>query len=876
MQFERGHRTDPAIDIPLVAGGGAAQIRAELGTEILSLLRAALVICLIANFTFGLADILFEPVHDLRIGAVRWILVVVVIGLGIETYSARAVRRAILLSVFSLGIGCIQNAWPFAMHGDLVTPIMVNLALAASLSTAVPWGIGGQVAALIVIAITTIGAIAGATGDMTQALQAPPLAATIIICGASLYAAAVRRRNSVLSIERGLALRRSAAIIQARESQIRDNLLQLDTLYKTAPVGFSLIDRDLRFVRINDTLAEINGVPAQAHLGRTIREILPELADDLEPVYRGIFATRQPAPEMEVTGTTPLAPGVTRHWRARYWPIVDTHGEVAAISCVVREITEQRQAEEAIARLTADLERRVIERTAQWEAANSKLADEIKERRQVAEALRRSRQQLQDILDNTTAMIYLKDVDGRYVLINRQYEDVFHVDREQVVGRTDFDMFPSAAAELFRKNDLEVLTAGHQLTFEETVPHDDGDHTYVSLKFPMRDTYGAAYGICGISTDITPRKQMEAALQLSQSQLSALVHNTTDAIWSIDRDCRLAVVNPVAIRWFEEAYQRPLRIGESLETRAPALESAAWFPLYTRVLNGEHLVFEREYPMRGEMRSYLISMTPILSDEQVTGATVFAKDITDRKQAEEREREHRAELSHVLRLHTIGELAAGLAHEINQPLAAIANYARGCRNRIVGGDAPSTELLPVLEEIATQALRAGEIIRRLRSMVEKREATRENADINTVVREAVRVVDNQMRQHAVTLSLDLAPNLPAVSVDPIQIGQVVLNLVLNSLEAIKTSNGSPQRISVRTAPSGDAAIDILVEDTGDGLGANISERMFEPFFTTKTSGLGMGLTISRSIVEGHGGCIAALNNPQGGAQFRVTLPIAAA
>ncbi|MBI3784063.1 MAG: PAS domain-containing protein [Deltaproteobacteria bacterium] len=723
----------------------ASLLRDEINRSLLSLLAAGLIICLLTNVLFGTTDFLFESEHHIWIGVLRFALIFATLWIWVQARKPEAYRRAVTLSLATVALACIQTVAPRAMHGDLGTPILLSLAMVAALSTAAPWGVAGQVAAIVVVSLETVVTLTLVSGDLRVVLDIYPTTAAAVVFGMSLYGASVCRRSAALSIERGIALRRTARGLQERE--------------------------------------------------------------------------------------------------------------------------------EAVAQLNATLERRVRKRTEQLEAANTRLEEEIAERRLAAEALRRSQEQLRDILDNTTAVIYLKDTSGRYQLINIQYEKLFHVSREEVVGKTDYDLFPKAHAEAFRRNDSLVQEAGRSMVFEEIAPHDDGDHTYISVKFPLCDEQNAPYAVCGISTDITPRKEMEAQLRVSQAQLSALIENTGDAIWSIDRSYRMVVINSVAADWFAETYGKPLQMQDQIEQRAPAEESALWRPLYDKALAGERIVFERNYPKRGEMHSYLISVTPIATDHQVSGATVFAKDITDLKRAEERVREHQAALSHVLRLHTIGEMAAGLAHEINQPLAAIANYARGCRNRIISGDVSLQDLLPVLEQIAGQALRGGEIIRRLRSMVEKKEPTREVADLNAVVAEAVHVVESQIRQQSVTLNLEPASGLPPVAMDPIQIEQVVVNLLLNSLEAMQAGNGGARQVTVSTQRHPDG-VEIVVKDSGSGLAPEVMERAFEPFFTSKESGLGMGLTISRSIVEGHGGRIQVANNSGGGAQVHVVLPSA--
>lgn len=715
----------------------------QLNHSLLSLLRTALVVGVASNFLAGLGDILTESEPHIWVGLLRGALVAGLSLIWLATYIDGAARWAVSLSLLSLGFGCIQIVAPNVMHGDPTTPVVVTIALTAAVSTAAPWGLLGQTAAIAVATATTLGIIALSAGAGT-AVEIYPTRAASAAFFMSLCAAAICRRNKIRTIEAEIALRESTRTVQFREAQIREQ-----------------------------------------NLG---------------------------------------------------------------------------------------LERRVQERTSELEAINQRLKQEITERQQAADALQLSRNQLQDILDHTTAVIYLKDREGRYLLINTQYESLFHVDRAGLVGKTDFDIFPVPIAEAVRHNDQRVLEADRPLVFEETVPNDGSMQTYVSVKFPLRNESGT-YGVCGISTDITPRKQMEAELQSSQAQLSALIENTSDAIWSIDREKRLVVVNSVARHWFETAYQEPLRLDASLPERAPAVELDLWSSLYSRALAGERLVIERDYAMNGEPRSFLVAITPIVNQGEVDGATVFAKDITDLKLAEERVREHRFQLAHALRLHTVGEMAAGLAHEINQPLGAITNYAQGCRRRLEAGDAAPAVLVPALTEIAAQALRAGEIVRRLRHMVEKGKPTCESVDLNHVVSEAVHVVEAQASEQGVALEVELETDLPNVEVDPIQIEQVIVNLLLNGLEAMRGIQDDRHRLRVRTGRNGDDRVEVSVHDTGAGIPEKQGESIFEPFFTTKPTGLGLGLSISRSIIEAHGGRLSATRDPDRGTTLRVSLPV---
>jgi C4-dicarboxylate-specific signal transduction histidine kinase len=238
-------------------------------------------------------------------------------------------------------------------------------------------------------------------------------------------------------------------------------------------------------------------------------------------------------------------------------------------------------------------------------------------------------------------------------------------------------------------------------------------------------------------------------------------------------------------------------------------------------------------------------------------------------------RQHHAELAHAARLATLGEMAAGLAHELNQPLAAIVSYARGCVRRLESGDTPTDAIIDVIEEISAQALRAGEVLRRIRDFVRSGEMRRERVDVNDVVREAVRFAELEARQRGVTMPLALAPVRLPVDVDRVQIEQVILNLVRNGFDAMGGQPPDASRLAIATAPTGRGTVEVSVADTGNGIPAEIADRLFDPFFSTKSDGLGLGLSISRSIVEAHGGRLWATANPGRGATFRFTLPVAA-
>ena len=231
------------------------------------------------------------------------------------------------------------------------------------------------------------------------------------------------------------------------------------------------------------------------------------------------------------------------------------------------------------------------------------------------------------------------------------------------------------------------------------------------------------------------------------------------------------------------------------------------------------------------------------------------------------------ELAHMARLSLAGEMATGLAHELNQPLTAIAAYVHVCLQILHSERLSTDELVELLNKVTSQSVRAGEIIRRLRAFVRKMETQREAADINELIHDALRFAEIEARQQGVRLRVDLVDSLPPVLVDYIQIQQVVLNLVRNGIEALETVDSQRRSVTVRTALADNDTIKVSVSDTGPPLSEDVMGKLFEPFFTTKATGMGLGLSISRSIVEAHGGRLWATSNHNEGNTFHFNLAV---
>lgn len=361
-------------------------------------------------------------------------------------------------------------------------------------------------------------------------------------------------------------------------------------------------------------------------------------------------------------------------------------------------------------------------------------------------------------------------------------------------------------------------------------------------------------------------------LQENEYRLRAIIESEPECVKLQAADGTVLEINPAGLRLVDA--DRPEDIVGQRIYSVVAPEYADFYrENMRRVFAGEAVVYEfRSITLKGRTCWMETHAVPLRDARGAIYALLgITRDITEHKLAEEQARRHQTELARVARLATMGEMATGLAHELNQPLSAIANFARGCIRRLRNGGVAPGELIGPLEEVCQQAERASEVMRHVRDFVRKREPRLAAADVNQIVRSVAHFTEMETRQQNAVVKLALAPDLPRVLADPIMVEQVISNLVRNSMEAMAEARSPRREITIRTGPNGGGAVEVEVGDTGPGIDGALIDQVFDQFFTTKPEGVGMGLSISRSIVESHGGSIRAESRAGGGATFRFSL-----
>ena len=380
-----------------------------------------------------------------------------------------------------------------------------------------------------------------------------------------------------------------------------------------------------------------------------------------------------------------------------------------------------------------------------------------------------------------------------------------------------------------------------------------------------------------ILLDVSTQREAERALIRERDFAEGLVAMAQAIVLVLDPRGRIVRVNP-----YMEAlsgYRQDEVVGKDwFSTFLPKAEQKRIRNLFSTAVRGTRTSGNVNPILTRDGHEHLIEWYDNeLRDAHgnVIGLLSIGTDVTERQQLRQEADRHRENLAHLVRIVTLNELASGLAHELSQPLTAITSYTQETLRRLPEGGMVTSATRHALEQTLAQSQRAGDIIQHLRNFVGKHAPTKAQTDINHLVRRAMELIGPVIEKSAVAVRLDLAEDLPRVSVDGLQIEQVILNLVQNAIDAMPDSGRARRGVTISTSVLSDRHLAVTVSDLGTGLKPEDHDRVFEPFFTTKHKGLGMGLAICRTIIEAHGGALSVTANRPRGSRFCFTLPTSA-
>jgi two-component system, LuxR family, sensor kinase FixL len=408
--------------------------------------------------------------------------------------------------------------------------------------------------------------------------------------------------------------------------------------------------------------------------------------------------------------------------------------------------------------------------------------------------------------------------------------------------------------------------------------HSDAGHWVRALGAIVAGADGVPSRLSGIMIDIDREKRLEDELRTRESHFRSILDTVPDAMIVIDEHGVMQFFSSAAERQF--GYTEAEAIGKNISELMPEPDRSRHDGYLARYLKtGERRIIgigRIVTGMRKDGTTFPMYLT--IGEMQSAGRpffTGFVRDLTEQQQTQARLQELQSELVHVSRLSAMGEMASALAHELNQPLSAISNYMKGSRRLLADStDVNAPKIEAALDRAAEQAIRAGDIIRRLRAFVAREASEKRVESLSKLIEEAGALGLAGAREQGVILRFNLDPANDLVLADRVQIQQVLVNLFRNALEAMAVS--THRELIASNAKAADDMIEIAISDTGHGFGVDTHVNLFQPFFTTKETGMGVGLSISRTIIETHGGRMWAETNQAGGATFRFTLPAGSA
>jgi len=476
--------------------------------------------------------------------------------------------------------------------------------------------------------------------------------------------------------------------------------------------------------------------------------------------------------------------------------------------------------------------------------------------------------------------IYMLDPSGRVTIWNIGAERLNGWPEHEAVGLHVESFYPAdARAQGKPRADLDrAARDGHFAEEAWRVRRDGSEFLAYAATTALRDDSGLLRGFAKIVSDITQRRATENQLRARETQLSSILSTVPDAMVVIDDGGTIVSFSAAAERLF--GYREEDVVGRDVGMLMLEPDRGRHDSYISRYLaTGERRIIGTGrvvFAARKDGSSFPVELSigeALTSDQRLF--TGFIRDLTERRRTEAQLEALQSELIHVARLSAMGTMASTLAHELNQPLTAIANYVEAVGDQLVAPDRADFPMLrEALQDTAQQALRAGAIVRRLREFVARGEVERTVEALPTLINEASMLGLMGAREAGITAHFDLDPYASPVLVDRVQIQQVLINLIRNACQALSESD--QKTLSVISRPDGQGFARITIADTGPGVAPDVAGRLFSAFVTTKADGMGLGLSICRTIVEANGGKIWMAPGEGGGAQFHFTLPLARA
>jgi len=624
------------------------------------------------------------------------------------------------------------------------------------------------------------------------------------------------------------------------EQSLSEERNLLRTLIDNIPDAIYVKDRESRFVLCNREVLQRKAVGSLEEIvGRSDFDFYPpELAQSVYANEQEVMRTGRPLTNIERC-VIDKATGLPTWSLTTKVPLRNSTGEVVGLIGIGRDITQRKQVEKSLGELR-DIVNRSPVLVFLWRVVPGQWPVEF-----VSENVERSLgYTVDDFLSGRVSWPGITHPDD----VPRLEAEVAHYLEE---GRRDWSQ------------QYRLITKSGEIRW------------FTDQNLALPDPDGRITRIQSVVLDITERKRMEDALCESERKYRDLYEGSRDGTLAVNLAGKILHCNAIFLDMLGYS-------GEEIAQRTyQEITPPKWHAEESRIVReevgtrGYSDVYEKEY-IRRDGSIFPVEVRAYLSRDnagQPVGMWALVRDITERKKAEAQVQQHLAELTRAWHANTLGEMASGLAHELNQPLCAILNYCGGCL-RLTRKEQFSLEAVQAsIEQIAAQAQRAADIIKRIRSLIARHEPHAGEADLESVLNDAIRMVASEASSCNVTILSRLGRDLPKVQGDSVEIEQVALNLMRNAMEAMSDVDVTRRTLTISSSRPDDRHVEVAVTDTGRGVAPELSEKIFESFFTSKPQGLGIGLSLSRRIVESHGGRLWVESGPGSGATFKFTLPV---